>query len=213
MNEDQPVEEETINDDSADAVPLASADHRRRNRAVVAGCVVAILLAVGAWAVSRPDPADVSLDDAHRVATEFGAAYLTFDASSVDLAGDDLLALTTDAFAAEFRSDRLPAVSELFADSSTSTRAQVSETFLSPVIDGRTHAVVLVDVDATAAEGSQRLINLSFVIELVEDDGEWKVDGVSPVPAPEVLSPTTPTTTASTGPTTSAPSPTPTAGG
>ena len=194
-DEDLPSEDQRDDAEAAADAPPLSTERRRRNRAVPPSGVVALLLAVGAWVLSRPDPADGSLDDAHQRRRAFGAAYLTFDASSVDLAGDELLALTTDEFAAEFRSDRLPAVSDLFADSSTSTRAQVSETFLTPEADGRVQALVLVDVDASAAEGSQRLINLSFVIELVRADGEWKVDGVSPLPAPEVLSPTTPTTT------------------
>jgi hypothetical protein len=208
-DEDQPSEDQH---DNAGPPARPAARRRTRNRVVLASGVVAVLIAGGAWVLTRPDPTDGSLDDAHRVAEAFGAVYLTFDASSVDLAGDELLALTTDEFAAEFRSDRLPAVSDLFADSSTSTRAQVSETFLTPEADGRVQALVLVDVDASAAEGSQRLINLSFVIELVRADGEWKVDGVSPLPAPEVLSPTTPTTT-SPSPTTGPTTPPPTSGG
>jgi hypothetical protein len=179
--------------------------------------VAALVVAFGAagWLVGRsggtPDPTD----PARVVAEEFGAAYLTFDASSVDFAGDQLLALTTDRFAAEFRDDRLPAVAQLFADSSTSTRATVTDSFASRIDTGRVRIVVLVDVDATAAEGAQRLSNLSFVVEVVEQGGAWKVDGVSPLPAPEVIDPEAPaagsTTTAPVPPATSTPD-TPTSG-
>lgn len=199
MAEDTPSTPERIVEEAA------MRRERPPARVLIAIAVVVAILAAAAWALSRPDStASSSLDDAHRVAAEFGAAYLTFDASSVDLAGDELLALTTDRFAAEFRSDRLPAVSNLFADSSTSTRAEASETFVSPVINGRVRALVFVDVLAVATEGSQRLINLSFVIELVDDDG-WRVDGVSPVPAPEVLDPAIPTSTTVASPSTSLP--------
>ena len=119
-DEDQPSEDQH-DDAGPPARPAAQRRTRTRNRVVLVSGVVAVLIAGGAWVLTRPDPTDGSLDDAHRVAEAFGAAYLTFDASSVDLAGDELLALTTDEFAAEFRSDRLPAVSDLFADSSTST--------------------------------------------------------------------------------------------
>lgn len=183
---------------------------RTRTRTMLVGGVVAVLIAlVVALLLTRPSSrgGDESLEEARQVAVEFGAAYLTFDAASVDLADERMLALATDRFAAEFRSDRLPSVTQLFADSSTSTRAEVTETFLSPEVDGRLRVLVLVDVDATAATGSQQLVNLSFVIELV-DDGTWKVDDVTPFPVPEVLgadasgatttTPASPTTTATT---------------
>lgn len=161
---------------------------RRRRVPFAAIAVVAVLGVVAAAVLLRPPGNDRTSDEeARRVAAEFGAAYLTFDASSVDLAGEDMLALTTDRFAEEFRSDRLPSVAQLFADTSTSTRAEVTETFLAPTIDDRARVLVLVDVDATAAEGAQRLVNLSFVVELIEVGGAWKVDGATPFPVPEVL--------------------------
>lgn len=166
---------------------------RRRGRGALA--VIGVVAALGAVVAivllrSGADDEAGADEEARQVAAAFGAAYLTFDAASVDLAGEDMLALATDRFAEEFRNDRLPSVAQLFADASTSTRAEVTETFLAPTIDDRVRVLVLVDVDATAAEGAQRLVNLSFVVELIDVDGEWKVDGASPFPVPEVLGPT-----------------------
>lgn len=180
-----------------------------RGRAVLAAVAIVVLLgAVGAFALLRSSPGEGSDadEDARRVAAAFGAAYLSFDAASVGLAGEDMLELTTDRFAEEFRSDRLPSVAQLFADTSTSTRAEVTETFLAPAVDDRVRVLVLVDVEATAAEGAQRLVNLSFVVELIDVDGEWKVDGATPFPVPEVLGPTAgASTTAPSNTTTSTP--------
>jgi len=180
--------------------------------AVVAG--VALAAAAGLWGLSqRSSGGDPDLAEARDVAGRFGAAYLTFDAATVNDAGEELLALATERFAREFEAARLPGVEALFAGTDTATTAQVTDIFTTAVEDERVRALIVVDIDATGPEGAQRLVNLSFILDLVTTGGTWRVDAVAPVPFPEVVggpgtgasTTTAPTddTAATTGPTVS----------
>lgn len=113
----------------------------------------------------------------------------------------ELLSLATKRFADEFTSSRLPGVEALFAGRNTSTAAEVTDVFTTAVDDGHVRALVVVDVQATGSEGTQRLVNLSFVLDLVSRDGAWRVDAVAPLPFPEVVGApgAAPTTTAAPG--------------
>lgn len=175
--------------------------------AAVAGLVV---IAAGLWGLGQRSSSDQDLTEAREIAGRFGAAYLTFDAATVNEAGEELLAMATERFAQEFEAARLPSVEALFAGSDTATVAEVSDVFTSTIEDERVRALVFVDIDATGPGGAQRLVNLSFILEMVVNDGTWQVDAVAPVPFPEVVggpgsdgsSTTVPTaeTTASTDP-------------
>jgi len=179
--------------------------------AVVAG--VALAAAAGLWGLSqRSSGGDPDLAEARDVAGRFGAAYLTFDAATVNDAGEELLALATERFAREFEAARLPGVEALFAGTDTATAAEVTDVFMTTIEDERVRALVFVDIDATGPEGAQRLVNLSFIVELVASDGTWRVDAVAPVPFPEVVgapgtggSSTTTVSTADTTPSTNPP--------
>ncbi len=186
--------------------PRRASGRRRWLPAAVVAVATIVAIAAIAWGATRSNRSgDDNTDGARRAATTFGAAYLTFDSSSVDQASDQLLALMTDNFAAEFRTSRLPTVSQLFSGKSTSTRATVTDTFVSSLADGRVRVLVVVDVDATAPQGTQRVVNLSFLVDLVNHGG-WRVDGVDPLPVPKVLSPSSTDSTSSA----STPSTTPT---
>ncbi len=161
----------------------------RSSRVVVALAAVAGLAAIaaGLWGLDQRASGDQDLAEAREVAGRFGAAYLTFDAATVNEAGEELLALATERFAQEFEAARLPSVEALFAGSDTATVAEVSDVFTTAIDDERVRALVFVDIDATGPGGAQRLVNLSFILELAAIDGTWRVDAVAPVPFPEVV--------------------------
>lgn len=183
---------------------------------VALAAVSAALAAVG-W--SEASDANAELDDAagaRRVAAEFGEAYLSFDTDDVEGATDRLLTLATETFADEFESTRAPSIEELFAAGDTVTRASVQDVFASEVEGDRTRALVVVDIDASGPEGQQRLVGLSFVLEMVREDSRWLVDSVGPAPFPEVVGgpegdvpasddPSNPTPSTTTTPTTRTP--------
>lgn len=114
-------------------------------------------------------------------------SYLSFDTDDVDGATDRLLALATKRFSDEFESTRAPSIEELFAAGDTITRASVQDVFAGEVESDRTRALVVVDIDASSPEGQQRLVGLSFVLEMVREDSRWLVDAVGPAPFPEVV--------------------------
>lgn len=197
---------------------LQMPDQERRPRLalilipLIALAAVSVALAALGW--SEASDANAELDeaaDARRVAAEFGEAYLSFDTDDVDGATDRLLSLATKTFADEFESTRAPSIEELFAAGDTVTRASVQDVFAGEPDGDRTRALVVVDIDASGPEGEQRLVGLSFVLELVRDDSKWLVDAVGPAPFPEVVGggsdeappgpdPSTPSTTPSTTP-------------
>lgn len=155
---------------------------------IVALAAVSVALAALGW--SEASDANAELDDAadaRRVAAEFGEAYLSFDTDDVDGATDRLLTLATETFADEFESTRAPSIEELFAVGDTVTRASVQDVFAGEVDGDRTRALVVVDIDASGPEGQQRLVGLSFVLEMVREDSRWLVDAVGPAPFPEVV--------------------------
>ena len=180
---------ETDSEEASGQEDPTSPPPARRRGLLLIGILAMVGVAAIAWgfrqASVRGDDADVAA--AREIADRFGTAYLTFDAETVDDATTELLTLTTDRFAREFESARLPSVEALFADDGTSTKAEVTDIFTTAVDAGRVRALVVVDVEATGSEGSQRLVNLSFVLELVSNDGAWRVDAVAPLPFPEVV--------------------------
>lgn len=152
--------------------------------------LAAVSVALAALGWSEASDANAELDDAagaRRVAAEFGEAYLSFDTDDVDGATDRLLALATKRFSDEFESTRAPSIEELFAAGDTVTQASVQDVFAGEVEGDRTRALVVVDIDASSPEGQQRLVGLSFVLEMVREDSRWLVDAVGPAPVPEVV--------------------------
>lgn len=182
---------------------------------LVALAAVAVALAALGW--NEASEANAELEDAanaRRVATEFGEAYLSFDTDNVDGATDRLLSLASEAFAAEFESTRAPNIEELFSAGDTVTRASVQDVFAGELDGDRTRALVIVDIDASSPEGEQRLVGLSFVLDMVREDSAWLVDAVGPAPFPEVVGgpsgdpssePDQSTASSTTSPTTGAP--------
>jgi hypothetical protein len=182
--------------------------HERRPRwaFILIPLVALAAVAVAALGWSEASDANAELEDAadaRRVAAEFGEAYLSFDTDDVDGATDRLLSLATETFADEFETTRAPSIEELFAAGDTVTRASVQDVFAGEVDGDRARALVVVDIDASGPEGEQRLVGLSFVLEMVREDSTWLVDAVGPAPFPEVVGgptgetdPSTPTTTA-----------------
>lgn len=155
---------------------------------LVALAAVSVALAALGW--SEASDANAELDEraeARRVAAEFGEAYLSFDTDDVGGVTDRLLSLATEAFADEFASTRAPSIEELFAAGDTVTRASVQDVFAGELDGDRTRALVVVDIDASGPEGEQRLVGLSFVLEMVREDSRWLVDAVGPAPFPEVV--------------------------
>jgi hypothetical protein len=211
----------TAADPDGDSAPAGTPQPERRPRWVfiliplVALAAASVTLAAIGW--NEASDANAELDDssqARRAASEFGEAYLSFDTDDVDGATQRLLSLSTDAFADEFESTRAPSIEELFSAGDTVTRASVQDVFVDEVDDDRTRALVVVDIDASGPEGEQRLVGLSFVLDMVRRDSRWLVDAVGPAPFPEVVGgdaqadpAPSPTTTSTTTPTTTAPVP------
>lgn len=193
------VTEDEMDGTGSDAPAEADAGRTRGGRRwlpwVLVGVAVAVAVAAVVWGLSRSTDDGNDAEAARDVAERFGVAYLSFDSDSVTTAGDKLLAVSTERFADEFADSRLPGVESLFSGTDTRTRAEVTDTFLSSVDGDRIRALVVVDIAASTAEGDQRLENLSFVLEMIDEDGEWRVDAVTPVPFPEVVGGPTDTTT------------------
>ena len=188
-----------------DSAPAPAAAAAGRSRRVTIAVIVATIALAGAVlativAVNQSNRADdLAQERADRravatVAAAFGQAYLSYDFRDVAGSGDRVIALVTDDFAADFEQTRVPGIEAVFAEIETTTVATTREVFVSDVGRDSARALVVVDVDAAGTTvGIQSLRNLSFVVVLVREGGEWKVDAVEPPPAPDVSGATTST--------------------
>lgn len=197
---------EAIAPDEADGSAPGSRTRAPFRLLTMAVVIVALIGAVG-LAISQVQRASDAQDELDRVtdvrerAAAFGAAYLTYDAADVEASSERLLALATEEFGVEFKESRTPAIEALFDQIGTSTEATTTDVFVSDISADEARALVVVDVVASSTEiPDQKLVDLTFVLDLVFEDGEWKVDAVNPAPRPDVVG--APTTT---GPTTTVP--------
>jgi hypothetical protein len=195
----------------AAAVSPPPAPGSRWPRVVALVALLAVAVAAGAMAVARSGEAGDLRDERDdrrevaRVAAAFGAAYLSYDFDDVEASSAAVTELATEAFAESFADTSAPGIEELFATLQTSTVATTDEVFVGDVGDGRARALVVVDVAASSTASSQELSDLSFVLDLVEVDGEWRVDAVAPAPQADIgdpagSEPTSPTTAPTTAP-------------
>jgi type II secretory pathway pseudopilin PulG len=166
--------------------------------------LVAVLLVGVAGAVvlgSAQDASDLrderdDREEVQRLAGAFGEAYLSYDFQDVDASGDRVLALVTEAFAADFEDTRAPGIEAVFATIETTTVARTTDVYVGDIGEDTAQAYVIVDVDASNdTAGQQTLRGLSFLVSMAREDGEWKVDTVSPPPSPDVDGASSTTTT------------------
>jgi hypothetical protein len=161
---------------------------------VVIGLLLLLVIALGVlWFQARgeADDADAALADARDVrlvAAQFSEAFFTFDHNDPASAGDAVLALVTDAYAEDFSESRLPGLTELFQNTELTTAGTAQEVFVTAIADGAARAVVVVDVEATGELGGRTLDDLSLVLDLRLQGGEWRVDDVN-LPQPRILGP------------------------
>jgi hypothetical protein len=195
---DDPGTDEPAATESDDAVPATGAPPAPRASAgsrwpIVAAVAMVLAVGLGAVALAKNGDANDLADERDarrevaRVSAEFGEAYLSYDFDDVDGASDAVVALASEAFAKDFADTRAPGIEELFANLKTSTKATTTEVFVSDVGDRQARSLVVVDVAATStSSGNQSLKDLSFVLDLVHEDGEWRVDAVAPAPQPDI---------------------------
>ncbi len=69
----------------------------------------------------------------------------------------------------------------------TTTVARTTDVYVGDIGEETAQAYVIVDVDAANdTAGQQTLRGLSFLVSMAREDGEWRVDSVSPPPTPDV---------------------------
>jgi hypothetical protein len=181
--------------DSTDTPPPAEpAPARRRGRGLLVVAVLALVVAVAAAALAIGQTGEIDdlraeRDDRRevaRVAAAFGEAYLTFDYQDADATVDAIRDYVTEAFASAF-ADRREPLRDSFETLQTSTVATADEVFVGDVEGDEARALVILDVDlSSAAIGQQELVGFSIIVDLVEEDGGWRVDRQRYAPQPDI---------------------------
>jgi Mce-associated membrane protein len=152
---------------------------------IVAGAIAVALLQVGRVRDLEDELGE--RDEVSTAAAMFGEVYLSYDFDDPDRSGERVLDLITPTFAEDFESTRAPAIEELFSNLGTTTVAETQEVFVGAVTEELASVLVVVDVTAnSAASGTQELSNLTFLLELVNVDGQWLVNNVLPAPQPDI---------------------------
>ena len=200
------------------AEPAAPAS-RRPGRGLLILALGALVVAVAAAALALGQSGEIDdlraeRDDRRevaRVASSFASTYMTVDFEDVDSTSADLEGLITEAFAAAFSERREP-LRDSFAALETSTVATTKEVYVGDIEGDQAVALVVLDVElSSTATGDRTIEDLSILLDLLQVDGEWRVDRQRPGPQPDLGGDdvgATPSTTAPAAPTTTtAPAP------
>lgn len=114
-------------------------------------------------------------------AGEFGIALLSYEHGALDQAKDRVLSLATGSFAetysAAFSAGLKQTIDKVKADAS----ADVKDVFVADVGDTMANAIVMLDSQVKSAAGTREVSGLYLQVELVSENGEWKVSNVKSV--------------------------------
>lgn len=180
--------------DAREQVETRTKPGRRRRWPTVVIIALVVSTGVAAFAAvterGRANDADSELDardEARLVAASFAEAYLSYDYTDVEASQARIAEFASEAWLEDFEATRLREVDELFANIESTTVAETTAVYLGDVSEAAAVALVVVDVEAaSAATGDQTLTDLTFLVDLIRVDDQWRVDQVAPPPQANV---------------------------
>lgn len=150
---------------------------------LLAAVVVGVLqfAAAGDAADDRDELQAVDDDerDARLVAAQFAEVFLAYDFNRPEASNDAVLALVTDEYAATYQANRVPGVTELFADTQLVSSGEAQDVYLTPVSDSSAKAVVVLDLSLAVGSEARTVEDFTLFVELQRQGGEWRVDSAN----------------------------------
>ena len=201
-----PAVDETHQPDQPDEQPRPSPS---RALIVVAAALLVIATFLGVLAARLN--AELTRDrderrELEQVAARFATAFVTYDYRDLDASLARIKQDATTKFAGEYERLFRTSVSTLIRETQARSKGTVTDVFLGSV-DGETaSALTVVNVERVGAGGRLPVAGTYFQMDLVEQNGRWRVDNVTSInftqtagPTPDASAPAAPAATSTTG--------------
>jgi hypothetical protein len=182
----------------------------RRSRLLIVVAAVLLVAAtfLGVLAAGTRAELDRERDErrqVEQVAARFATAFVTYDYRSLDGSLARIKRDATAKFGGEYERLFRTSLSTLIRETKARSTGTVTDVFLGSV-DGETaSALIVVNVEREGAAGRLPVAGTYFQMDLVEQNGRWKVDNVTSInftqsagPSPDVSAPTAPPATTTT---------------
>jgi Mce-associated membrane protein len=172
----------TAGDDEVAEEPTADPEPARRPGFILAvslAVVFALAAAALGLVLASRDDGDPRIDEVRASAGEFGAALVTYDFREPEVHRDRVLELATGSFRTEYEEAFDRGLSEIITEVEAVSQGFVDEVYVSALDEERAQAIVVVDIEHEGAGGPRSLLDVYFLLALVEVDGSWKVDQVT----------------------------------
>jgi Mce-associated membrane protein len=125
-----------------------------------------------------------------QVAARFATAFVTYDYRSLDASLTRIKRDATAKFAAEYERLFRTSLSTLIRETRAQSRGTVTDVFLGDVDDETASALIVVNVEREGAGGRLPVAGTYFQMDLVEQNGRWRVDNVTSINFSQSAGPT-----------------------
>jgi hypothetical protein len=158
--------------------------------------VLAVLLAAGlgveAHRNSTLDATDHRRAAVATTASGLAAALLSYNASDLSASKSRVLALSTPSFATTYEQDFTQALAGTITALGATAVAKVREVYTGPVTDQTAEAIVVVDFQTTSKAGTRQVLGTNLQMDLLRQNGQWRVNAVNVLSAQSETQTTTP---------------------
>ena len=176
---------------------------RSRALIVVAALLLVVATFLGVLAASSRAQLERERDQRQQVeqtAARFATAFVTYDYRTLDASLTRIKRDATAKFGGEYERLFRTSLSTLIRETQARSTGTVTDVFLGSVDDETASALVVVNVERQGAAGRLPVAGTYFQMDLVEQNGRWKVDNVTSInfsqstgPAPGASTPPGPT--------------------
>jgi Mce-associated membrane protein len=175
---------------------------------VVAATLLVVATFLGVLAAGSRAELTRERDQRHlveEVAGRFATAFVTYDYRNLDASLIRIKRDATAKFGGEYERLFRTSVSTLIRETKAQSTGTVTDVFLGSVDDQTASALVVVNVEREGAGGRLPVAGTYFQMDLVEQNGRWKVDNVTSInftqsagPVPGAGAPAAPAATTTT---------------
>ena len=183
-------------------------DRRSRLLIVVAAMLLVVATFLGVLAAGTRAELTRERDQREAVeqaAARFATAFVTYDYRNLDASLARIKRDATAKFAGEYERLFRTSLSTLIQETKAQSRGTVTDVFLGDVNDDTASALIVVNVEREGAGGRLPVAGTYFQMDLVDQNGRWRVDNVTSInftqsagPTPGPTTPAAPSATTTT---------------
>jgi Mce-associated membrane protein len=119
--------------------------------------------------------------DVEELAARFSTAFVTYDYRTLDASLARIKRDATAKFGGEYERLFRTAVSPLLTRTQARSKGTVTDVFLGSVEDESANALTVVNVERDGVGGPQPVAGAYFQLDLVKQDGRWRVDNLTSI--------------------------------